>query len=506
MKKIATILLAGILICSCDTLMTSYHFDTNPNHLSSVRLTDFANSGQDTTLTMFRKSLEYTELDSFFNDCKGLTVLIPNNMAFRGLLKKVGVGNVTDINRNVLRQLLLYGVVEGNMTSINMDIDSLYRLNSLSGDPLLMMRTISGTDNYRLTFNPSPEDDPSFGSQPFPPYQQDLMFSDHYGHIVDYFPQYVLKCQEPDPAPAREDGGSIRWNLTGDTHLYNSANATPKYNAENILSYRTTNSQSRTVLLLFDRFTLPYDPSMIFAAYLNMYVSKNTSSGPLVTTFSIWDMTYMQGRLPIKEIAKGNFVPVFNEEWYAGTIDNVTTEVWNSGDITDLVRDFFSNPEKPDLFLGIRPHDSQRHSGGNVYVGWLNEDKPTDFSKNPSYITIVKYTLSELKVRTRDLNCPSGGIITLSKDDICAYTESDPTYNYTDNNIFYSLSRLPEHGVLTKNNLPLGVGAKFSQEELGKGIVKYFNSSPGEDHLIIHTTDYTLAVVENDADIKVSIN
>ncbi len=505
MKKITIFFLASILFCSCDTLMTSYKFDTNPNHLSSVKLVDFINSGQDTTITLFRKALEHTGLDTFYNERNGLTVLIPNNMAFRALLKKVGVSKITEVDKNVLKQLILYGTVEGNYISSNMVLDSLYRLTSLSGDPLLVKRVVYSTDNYHLYFNPEQKDDPTFGCQQFPPYQQDLVFSDHSGHIVDYFPQYVLKCQEPDPAPEREDGGSIRWDLTADTHLYNGANATPKYNLENLLSWRTVNGQSRTTLLLFDRFTLPYDASMIFSAELNMYVKKNDTSGPLVTAFSVYDMTYMQGRRPVKEIAKGNFVPDFTCPM-VGTIENVVTGSWNSGDFTELVRDFFSNPEKPDLFLGIRSHESQRHANGSVYVGWLNEDNPTDFSHNPSYITIVKFTLSELKVRSRDISCPANGIKALSKDDICAYTEGEPTFNYTDNNIFFELVSQPGKGVLTKNNLPLGNGVKFSQEELDKGIIKYYNSAPGEDHLIIHVTDYTKAVVEHDTDIKITID
>ena len=505
MKKIALILFAGLLICSCDTLMTSYNFDTNPNHLSNVKLVDYVYSGKDTTLTIYRQAMDYTGMDTYLNDRKGLTVLMPNNMAFRGLLKKVGVSNVREMDANVLRQLLLYGVVEGDMTSVAMIPDSLYTKESMSGDPLLMTRITSSSDKYRLLFNPAQPEDPTFGCQQFSPYQQDMIFDDHSAHVVDYFPQYVLKGQDTDPAPQREDGGSIRWDITGDTNFYNSSNNSPRYRTENFASFRTLNSQSRTTLLLFDRFALPYDPSMIFAAYLNLYVTANTTTGPLVTTLSIYDMTYVQGRRPIREIAKGNFVPTFNDDWFAGTIDNIASASWNAGDVTELVRDFFTDTEKPDLFLGIRAHDSQRHSTGAVNVGWMDEDDLENGLHNPCYITIVKFTISELKVRSRDVTCPAGGILTLSKDDISAYTEGTPTFNYTDNNILFELSRQPEHGVLTKNNLPLGNGVKFTQEELDKGIIKYYNSTPGEDHLILHVTDYTMAVVEQDTDIKVTI-
>lgn len=507
MKKIITIALfsAGLfLMPSCEYLMTSYDFDTNPNHLSDVNLMDYVNSGQDTTLTEYAAAVAYTGLDESFHSTSPTTVLVPNNAAFRSLKKNAGVRSLEEIDRNVLRQLLLYCVFPGKINTYEMPVDTLFKIETLSGDPILAQRTINGTDRYRLTFNPVQKNDPEFGSQQFLPYQQDLILKDVSSHIVDFFPLYAIKCRDTDPAPQREDGGSVRWDLSGDTHYYPGNTGAPKYNLENQVAYRTASGQSRTTLLQFDKFDLPFETSMIFKATLNVYVKTNNSSGPLVTTLSCYDMTNLQDRRPIREINKGNISLKFDDYRRFADIENIATGAWNSADVTEKIRSVFEDESTTDFFFGIRPATAQKHASGTIYIGWLNEDKPTVDNK-ASYITIVRYMDSELTVTPSSLECPAGGMAILGKEHICATCEIETEFTYTDNNILYELSSQPEHGVLTKNNLPLGTGVTFTQEQLDKGLIKYFNKDGKDDQIVFHVTDYTMAVVPEDKIVNVKI-
>jgi len=510
MKKIASYIMTAVVVAlmsGCDLLLTSYDFDYTPNPVGDIRLSEYLSSGRDTTLAMFSSAVEMAGIGDMLSGNGNQTLILPNNAAFRSLLKSAGVSRLSDLPSNIIRQLLLYCFVPGRQLSYNLEMDVKTPVVSASGDSLVFYRVKSGNDKYHILINPPRENDPTYGCQQFTPCQQDIILKDFIVQVVDYFPQYVVKGVQTDSAPDREDGGSIRWDITGDTHYYSSAAAgSIRYNTDLQCGYRTVGGQNRTALLLFDRIELPYDPELLFAAYVNIYVSKNITSSPLVTTLSFWDMSSIQNRPSIKEIAKGNITLVYNNKDHFADIENIAVGSWNSADITEYIREFFKNPARTQMFWGIRPDVSQRHASGSVYIGWLDEDFPDDKSHFPSYITLVKKTKSELSVFAKDFECLSGSILTLGTEHINSFAEGAPTYTYTDNNILYDLVQQPTLGVLTRNGLPLKNGVKFTQDELKKGIIKYFSyGQAGVDDLVLHVSDYTMAVVFDNVNIKVTV-
>ena len=503
---------AAALLCGCQ-LMSSYELDTTANYLGETRMIDYLNQGRDTSLTMYAAALGYTGLDEVISNGELQTVVVPTNTAVKRLLSDAGYTQMTDLNRGVLRALLEYLIVPGRYVSYEMADGVDNKAISLTGDRIYFSRVSTTADKYPVTINRTPDDDPDFASSPIPVSKQDHIFKDKVAQIVDMFPTFQIRIQSPDVAPeGGGDGGAmVKLATAGDTQAYSSGGSKAYYDQSVQLVYRSGSNagQNRTGMILFEDKDVAFADDIVSAA-LNVYVESNTIS-PACPTFDVFDITDVEPRPLIREITK-DFKPTLGSANYCATSPQLTVGGWNQIDITDFIVGHYAGEPagRKSIFFALRPTDKSTGKSGTIKLGWLDEQENDEMDPedhNSAYITIFGPMETELTVAENNaLVCPRGGNVLLGKETLCMTGESEKGLVYTDNNIIYVLTRLPEDGVVTRNGLPLGLKGKFTQEEMRCGVVKYFhNGNSASDSFEVQVKDYAGGMMNSTITVPVTV-
>lgn len=500
-KYIVVVLTSFIVSC---TLVRDYKFDSTANPLSNLTMMEYLRSQKDTSISMYLQAVEYTDFSKYMTGADLKTFIIPNNDAFRALLRDANCEKVSDIDRNLITALLKYTILPGNYLSYKMEADAINKVITESGDRIYISRIPTEKDKYPVILNEVPSDDPTYGGARSVVVQQDMLFKDNVAHIVSLFPVFRLIVKSPDIYTVQSDN-RVTLQTAGDTHTYAGTSASQVYwNSVVQCNYRS-NDQLRTPYIVFENRDVNFE---IDKATLNFWVVQNTSTSPVVSDMRIWDVSPFWGNRDVKTLTKSFSPSSSNTIGFARSFEE---KAWNSCDITYFIRDYYANPDRPKLVLSMRP--TQFHTAGSLQLGWLHEDIPEN-SVNPAYITIHAVVESEMWIENNEpLVCNRNSFVTLTKEVLMAKgpdsaPDADPALVpvYSDNNIFFTLLESPTEGVLTRNGLPLSKGLRFTQAELDAGVVKYYHSDKSlSDKLQLKVTDYSGGTIFDPVTVNITI-
>jgi len=504
MKKLIYFFAPLFFLSACE-LMTSYEIDTTPNVLINYKMVDYMKAGKDSILTPYYEAIVHAGLVDKLLDDSAETVIVPSKLAFDGMLKAAGYNSITEINKGVLRALLEYMILPGRYISYEMTDGETLQLNSKSGDRIYFGRKSSSTDSYVLYVNQVPSTDKELSAIALNVSRQDMAFKDKVVQVVDGFPRYQLKIPATDNAPAM----GVRLNIDGDTHTWASAAGANVYWSAAVQGgYRTDGSQNRTGMFLFEQKSVS-QLSEISSAVLNLYLISNATKDPQVSTIKLYNISNEidWNSYTIKTITKAFKPSITDTTTLIGEFAGFSTPgMWYQIDLTGFIKNYYNTPDRKPLFIGLRP--SVKATTGNMTFGWKHEDDASR-SVNPAYIDITGPMTSELTVQNNlPLTCPKGKYVVITPE-VLSMAGPDPSplnLTYTDNNIIYVVSALPQDGAITRGGLPLGVDGRFTQADIVFRNVKYFsNGNASSDSFVLQGRDYAGATVPGLITVQVNL-
>ena len=482
-KPIILILIIGLTI-GCKDLIRDYELDTNPDQLSNIKLLDYIEQGKDSTLTLYAEAIRYAGLTDEIA-AGSRTRVVPTNNAIRAVLSKAGVAKISDLSVNVVRDLFSYLYMDGAFRSIELTIDQTIEGATGSGNILYLSRVATSADKYRMLVNNST----LLATEPIEVIRQDYLFMDGVAHVVDLFPISQKKVKPTDSIPDNVDYSLAKkdtiW-VKEDSHTY-FANKTANYDASiNQLVSRT--GQLRQTLFKFDLPPIAYLDELT-SAKLNFFVNLINGS---------------------------NFIPncgifAINNEWQAKTVNwnnmpafgaqvsngNLVLD-WNGIDITGFIQKVYSAKEKQ-LSLGLQLLNGANVTSSSVQIRNMEANK----GGFKAFISLMGGMPTALKlVGIKPLQLAGKTAAPLTKEHI-SFAADGGQYQYSDNNIIYSLHVLPANGTLTKYGLPMQLYTRFTQQELASGAIKYVRNQEGNDQIQLKVFDYIGGVYPEIASIPV---
>lgn len=482
-KQLILILIIGLTI-GCKDLIRDYELDTNPDQLSTIKLLDYIEQGNDTTLSLYAEAIRYAGLAEEISS-GSRTRIVPTNVAIRSVLGKAGVSKISDLSVNVVRDLFSYLYMEGAYRSIDLSIDQTIEGATQSGNILYLSRVATSSDKYRMLVNNST----LLATEPIEVIRQDYLFMDGVAHVVDLFPVSQKKVTPTDSIPDGVDYSLAKkdtiW-VKEDAHVY-FANKTANYNSSvNQLVSRT--GQLRQSLLKFDMVPIDYLDELT-SAKLNLFVNLINGSNfiPNCGVFAIsndWQA----------KTVNWNTMPVFGAQLSSG---NLALD-WNGIDMTGYVQKVYSG-EETQISLGLLLLNGANITSSSVQIRNMEASKGV----YQAFISLMGGMPSALKlIGIKSLQLVGNTSATLTKEHV-SFASDAGKYQYSDNNIIYSLHVVPANGTLTKYGLPMQQYTRFTQEELAKGAIKYVRNQEGNDQIQLKVFDYIGGVYPEIASIPV---
>lgn len=524
MKKIINIL-GAVVLCSalgsCN-LMKSYELDTTPNFLGDITAKEYLETNRDTTLAYYYQAIEYAGMDDVIADQTPQTLIIPDNTAFRGIFREMGISEMEEVLPNVWKYLLEYLVLPEKYLSYEMEEGKKYEVTTLSGNRFYISRTTSTTDKYIMTINSAPSSDTDFAATPLSIKQQDMDFENNkVAHVVTTFPLFMITVTPQDEAPDIEPEPGVELKkvtvkTAGDAFVYVGDNLKNYKTSSLMFGERSQSGVDRWAYIRFEELPEIDFSETISSAQLCIYTDEANAGAP--TSAEIHDISYFKQDDPlygdlalmdIKEIDKNNYSAasgIRNPQNIIATVNGLTKGSWSRADITEFIVNRYNGllPNDRAPYFCIRSLSGQKYSA-TTRLGTLNEDTGED--KNSAYIEILGPMPTDLEiVNNETLECPALGMATLTKDILSMSAESTDELVYTDNNIIYVLKELPLNGMLTKNGIPLKLMGRFSQEEIRLGLVRYFNGTEADDSFKVRAMDYAGGTLDDLIEVPVLIN
>lgn len=462
-----------IILTGCDNLITDYKLDTDTDLLKDMDLLEYIEEGNDTALSIYYDAIKYAQLEMIVS--KGnQTRIVPSNQAMRNMLNSVGVSQITQLNPNVIKNLVLYLIIPNEHKSISLDADRVNGFLTLSGDSLFISRNSTQNDPYRMFINATGEFIPSSVQIS----KQDFVFKDGIMHVVDMFPVFRKKVMSPDAIPDGVDYSLAQkdtiW-ISEDASVYQPSK-TKNYGMD-LTQLVARSGYTRYSFLKFNLKPIGFIDNLV-SAKLNMCVQKINGSNyiPLCGIYeTIGDWTEMS--------LIWNNMPAFGVEVSSSELKLG----WNTISIISSIKKLYEE-EKQSVSYGLKALN-----GGDIPSSSVMIYNKEHSANKPPFISLMSAIPSEI---SPDVTLPvaintTDGIARLLKSDL-SFSGPSSTYKYTDNNIIYVLVTPPNDGTLTLFGLPMKRNSQFTQEELALGAVKYIanNNSGVNDSFVLKAQDY----------------
>ena len=132
------LLIAALLFSGCN-LITDYKLDTDPNYLKEMSLIEYLEEGKESSLTMYLEAIKYAGLEEQIST-GNRTRIIPTNDAIKSVLSSVGVEQINQLSKGVIRYLFSYLTFDGSYRSIEMETNQSIKGISDSGEPIFLTR------------------------------------------------------------------------------------------------------------------------------------------------------------------------------------------------------------------------------------------------------------------------------------------------------------------------------------------------------------------------------
>ena len=487
------LLIAALLFSGCN-LITDYKLDTDPNYLKEMSLIEYLEEGKESSLTMYLEAIKYAGLEEQIST-GNRTRIIPTNDAIKSVLSSVGVEQINQLSKGVIRYLFSYLTFDGSYRSIEMETNQSIKGISDSGEPIFLTRKESTSNKFLLYVNDSEE----INNQSIVVILQDYLFKDGAAHVVDQLPLYIKKVKETDPVPEGVDHSQApTYNLpvTEDANVYSGA-SNGNYNGYNKLNYLC--SRSGRYRYSFFKFALSQVDLIdnLFSAKLCFNIKRIV--GSFVPSCGVYATS---NEWTEKTLTYSNR-PEFGAEV---SIADLSAD-WNEINITQYIKNAYNNSEA-EVSFGLKLLNGQAISNSQVEIH-PRETSSTNLNNSPNaaYIKLQGATDSELQLDHNQIIKGSiGGIITLTKQHLQMSAGPSAQYTYDDNNIIFIIEQLPINGTLVHNGLPIGKSAQFTQAEIAAGIVKYIHNGQGTtDTFTLKVQDYTGGVYASRLSMQISL-
>lgn len=493
--KRALLYILGVLAgmsSACNHLLEDYELDTNPDFLDSVSLIPYIDQGGDTSLTLYAEAVHYAGIESLLKG-EEKTRIVPNNTAIRQLLVNAGVERIQELSPNVVRDLFSYLVIPGTFISSDMPEGEMLGDVTPRGDSLFLTRSAGEIDKYRLLVNQNA----ALSGNAIQVIGQDYVFDDGIAHIVNQFPIYRRLMKPTDEAPDDVDYSQAQQDtlwVQSDSHILNAYKNNNYGDGTDLTrSIQLANgSWKRQGLMMFDIEAIDFADDLVGAS-LNIYAFDNSNDAlePIVGVYET-DTDWQE-----LEVTWNN-MPAFGKE-----VAKVPLEInWNRIDITSLITQAYTE-DREQVSLGLILQPDAGGQTGTIFIRSREQEE----GKFKAYISLLGALETELILESNQaLQVKSGDAAVLTEAQLSMKAQTSAKYNYTDNNIIYTLTELPAQGTLTLYGLPLSVFGEFTQQELKNGAVKYVHEGQGTSDLLkFKVKDYIGGVYASPIEIAVQI-
>lgn len=454
-------------------------------------LDEYLQSKFNTECTMMRSALIRAGMADLLSGTGDATFFIPTDRAFSKALANAGYATWEKVAPARLRDWLGYVVAEGKTLASELEDGEIQTLNTLSGETLYVSQQEGCLGiNVRI-----PDNVFRFAGTTALSSAEDLIFRDgKVMHIIDALPLFRMRLTPTDIFTGTLPVGSqTRLDLNVDTWVKDKMSS----RADEELCCNTV----RTPILWFLDGNLNGAAAPIRKALLKLFVRKSSvteeNQNIPLDVYDISKDIYIHSSLgtdrnAIIGLTFETYHPDFSKLVRIQSFEQAAVGNWIEVDITSFVKKCYMAEKRIPIALSITPRT--RMMDPNIYTfGMLKETKQDkDYTAfKASYIEIHQAAPSALTpVGEEEIVCSREGICTLSSESL-SYTASGETGVYSPNNIIYTLTIVPENGILTCNGQELKVGDSFTQEAVDIGIVKYYNFIAASDSFAFEVGDYT---------------
>lgn len=144
------ILAVMIGLSGCLDYQDSYDYEPkNKDHLIYMSAWDFINVRQD-VFSLLKQAIEYTELTGVYTQTEQLcTYLLLDNTAMATIMTNAQVSNVTDMDKESLKNVLLYHTVDGYYHGVGtLSFDPVYVVTLWRSQDAIMTLKLDNTRTY----------------------------------------------------------------------------------------------------------------------------------------------------------------------------------------------------------------------------------------------------------------------------------------------------------------------------------------------------------------------
>ena len=507
----------------CDSLMKNYPFETDPDQLKSRTILDYFENSNDQSRTTYCAAVRHAGLVDAVT-AGNVTCVVPNNSAWTPFLNSIGVSTVEEADPDVIRAILQYLIFPGDYRALTMTPDENVEVESLSGDPIWIMRSPSQYDKYRMVINGGGVS----SSADVPVRQQDFLFMNNVvGQVVTELVTYRPLVPVTEGKPADLDDSEAKRDvlyITDDCHIYMANSGTGNYDNNQAMALVSNRGNLTERVGLFKTKLKPVDfaediiRAVFYArvAFVASYVGDATCQ---IDFHSLGDVSWIESTATYASMAGGRVYPLATSAYLASATfivpgscssesmcqtmfrEEPTFVRWDiTGHILNAYADAGENSDT-ELAFALYDNSPGRFDAGTIIrlctKDYIHSIVPTFLS----YITLQGPLPSKMRLRNNKAVGSLDGKATLTPE--TSFAMEGPAvsdgYDYSEHNIVYMLKSLPKQGILTKYSIPMKRNDKFTQAEMSAGVIRYLKTGSGQDSFLISATDYLGGMYYTDA-------
>jgi uncharacterized surface protein with fasciclin (FAS1) repeats len=438
--KATVFILIFTCLSNCEIQENFDYVPSNSTKYLNVSAMEYIASND--SLSLLKQAIDITGLNTYYNGLESKTFIAPRNDAFRTYLADNGFNTLSDIPVPVLRNILLYHIVDAVVSFDDPELlesDKPIAYASENGQPMYLSHKsnfigiINDGTNFSIEIKTS-----------------NLAPTNGVIHIVYNLAYYQATTASTEVPEAEYD----TIFALQDTYINAGANTDVNYGSDPLIRVKNVDGSSnwdRRGYLMFDTRDFTKN-GVVTEVTLEMGVESAKGKGLPVYVY------------PVEDTLWDEMSMTWNNAPSAGTtaISSTTSAVVSSYkfEITDYITGF-SVPAKITLMLAAEPNGDDTND--------LASKENTEFAP-PMIIARLAAGISTLNLKTNaGLSCGSGSSVILSVDKLKA---DGPVAS----DIIYTLTQTPENGWLMTGGKIMTSGDKFTQLDINYGNIVYVNA------------------------------
>ena len=421
---------------------------------------------QQDSLSLMEEAVIATGLEDLYSGASQKTFIVPRNKAFRDYLKTNNFNSISDIPVPILKNILLYHVLEGKILFSDEDFyisNSPLPYQTENGQKMYLSRST----NYQGLINQGTNKSWTILTSNLEPTNGAINISP----AVVYFSAVTGSTDVPD---ALVENDTIF--ATQDAYVRAGTYVDNNFGAADDLTLRSDNgsgNNDRKVFLMFDLSQLTVS-GLFREARLDLGAYYAAGKGEDINLRNVQDITWSESSIT------WNTMPLPDADVFASTVSSPIayldfgTFTWNC---TDYVSSKLASPGKVSIMIdaGIGTND------GIMFVSKEN----STYSYPPMLIAVYSLGNSELAMGTNTgFTVANQGSVVLSNNNLKMEGAASA-------DIIYTLETAPANGWLVMGTQILTNGSKFSQLDIDVSNIVYVHSgaSTADDSFSVSVKD-----------------